>query len=176
MLEVVMQGTEAATMVVVGEFTVPEGQLAGQEQSPHASGMCQSTGAVVVQVGLGHDLGLHLAVDVEVLRGVAVADVADVQGTLPVDETVVAAAVGAIRAVDAEVRVAPAVPTAAAVQALSVGAGAATVPAATAARQRLGTVSERGRSLGPPVATRAAVVSVAALDAVLVEVPVGVAA
>ena len=174
-----MHGTEAATMVVVGEFTVPEGQLVGQEQSPHVGGMCQSTGAEVVQVGLGrgHDLNLHLAVPgVEVLRGVAVADVADVQGTLPVDETVVAAAVGAIRAVDAEVRVAPAVPTAAAVQALSVGAGAATVPAATAARQRLGTVSERGRSLGPPVATRAAVVSVAALDAVLVEVPVGVAA
>lgn len=174
-----MEGTEAASTVVVGEFMVPEGQLAGQEQSPHVGGMCQSTGAEVVQVGLGrgHDLGLHLAVPgVEVLRGVAVADVADVQGTLPVDETAAAAAVEAIRAVDAAVRVAPAVPTAAAVQALSVGVAAATVPAVMAARQQLGTASERGRSLGPPVATRAAVVSVAALDAVLVEVPVGVAA
>ena len=145
--------------------------------------MYQSTGAEVVQVGLdlGHDLGLHLAVPgVEVLRGVVVADVADVQGTLPVDETVAAtaaaAAAGAIRVVDAAARVAPAVPTAAAVQALSVGAGAATVPAVMAAQPRLGTASERGRFLGPPVATRAAVVSVAALDAVLVEVPVGVAA
>jgi len=129
--------------------------------------MCRLTGAEAVQVGLGLDLDLLLAVlDVGVLRGVAAVDAAAVLGMYPVDTGIVETAVEVIHVVDAAVRVARAVQIVAAVQARCVGAGAATVPAAMAARQPRGTASVRGPSLGLRVATHAA----AALAAVSVAV------
>jgi len=130
--------------------------------------MCRLTGAEAVQVGLGLDLDLLLAVlDVGVLRGVAVVDAAvAVLGMYPVDTGIVETAVEVIHVVDAAVRVARVVQIAAAVQARCVGAGAATVPAAMAARRPRGTASVRGPSLGLRVATHAA----AALAAVSVAV------
>ncbi len=165
------------TVQANGEFTDPEEQLEGREQSPHVDAMYPLTGAEVVQVGLGLDLDLLLAVlDVVVIRGVAVVDAAAVLGMYPVAAGIVAAAVEVIDAVGAAVRVARAVRTAAAVQARSVGAGAVTVPAAMAARQPRGTASVHGPSLGLRGAIPAAAASAAVLDAALVAVSVAVAA